>query len=158
MFSAVSSAYGWLTGSAAEPSMLQKRARDEDDDEDEADAAAFVQLPKKIRVVEDAAPAAQTESKSKSKKSKKKGKKDLKPDKDPPKDPPKEFVKDLMKIADVRSNILEFLTLKEQTKMLMASRSMRNIMSDSKLWDTLVVDLWGHTNGKRLHWLFHRFR
>eukprot|EP00953_Heterococcus_sp_UTEX-ZZ885_P003377 2353-Heterococcus_DN1.PRE.1 len=148
MFSAVSSAYGWLTGSAAEPSTPQKRARDEDEDEeDEEDAAAFVQLPKKTRVVEDVAPAAQTESKSISNEEPKKKKKNK-----------KQTFKGLMGEADTRSNILEFLTLKEKTKVLMTGKAMRNIMSDSHLWDTLVVDLWNHTNGKRLYWLFHRFR
>jgi hypothetical protein len=146
MFSAVSSAYGWLTGSAAEPSIPQKRARDEDEDEeDEEDAAAFVQLPKKTRVVEDVAPAAQTVSESIS-------------NKEPKKKNKKQTFKGLMGEADTRSNILEFLTLKEKTKVLMTGKAMRNIMSDSKLWDTLVVDLWNHTNGKCLNWLFHRFR
>jgi hypothetical protein len=109
-----------------------------------------VQLTKKTRVVEDAAPGAQTKSKSESKKKESKKKKQ--------KDPPKEFVTHVMRNEDVRSNILEFLTLKEKTKMLMTGRAMRNIMNDSHLWDTLHVDLWDHTNGKRLHWLFHRWR
>jgi hypothetical protein len=135
----LSSMFNWLAGSAAEPEPSKKRARDEDDNEDALDAAPPSQSAKQPKLDADVAPGAQSASKPAAKPRARAREKKTKPG---------ETFMRTMSDHDQRSNILQFLTLKEKTRLLMTGKPMRNILEKPRLWDTLRLNLWEQTNGK----------